>query len=61
MDKFVRITVIGKLGNTAERVFNSRYIKAIDEEEGTVLLEGNKKPFRITSESMVGLLKVLGV
>ena len=51
--------VIGKLGNETERIFNLRYVKAVQPDNCTVLLYGNMKPFLVTRESIGELLKVM--
>lgn len=55
MEKFIKLTVIGKCGDKAERVFNLRYVKAFMPSTNSILLFGNKKPFLVTSESMYRL------
>lgn len=61
MESFVKLTVLGKTGKRAERVFNLRYLKAFEPSSCTVLLVGNLKPFMVTQESAALLLRACGI
>ena len=59
METFVKLTVVSKLGTHTERYFNMRFIRAVQESDCSVLLDGNINPFIITKESMEVLKKAM--